>query len=257
MKRALTTTLFALSALSAAGSAFAAVDTLCAVGGTLTTSALGNTASTTTAASTYDATFGVTGSTPAPSDACILSDAGNGGNTDGGLLGTAFSGFGTGNFVRIGKIDGNGAITGDPAFQNVTFSLSGTGVNPNSTTGTWTLAWTGSGLPVTLDLVLAIHASNRTTSWLFDEESLTSQNTPGTGAWTIQWYNNGGSIPGFSNLTAWARLGNTEPCTVNCEPEPCTGQCNPDIPEPGTIALLGAGALIAGGRRYLKGRKQA
>ena len=242
MNRILAYTFVAIATVSAAFPSVAA-NTPCSLSGSMTSADLAG-------ASTGDATFAQSPNAAQDSDACNFSDLGSGGNTNGALLGTAFSAFGSGNFSRIGKI-GDPA---DPAFLGMNFTLGGTGFGNGSTSGTWTLSWTGG--PKALDLVLAIHAADRTTSWLFDNESLTSNNNGG-GTWTIEWHNNGGNVPGFSNLTAWARLGNTEPCTIDCNPEPCTGQCNPDIPEPGTIALLGAGALIAGGRRYLKSRKTA
>ncbi len=88
---------------------------------------------------------------------------------------------------------------------------------------------------VTLDLVFAMHASNHSGAFLFDDQGLVaSAVTPGT--WKIEWLNNGGNVPDFSNLTLFARDVVTTP-----------------VPEPETYALmlagLGAMGFIARRRR--------
>ena len=72
-------------------------------------------------------------------------------------------------------------------------------VQATPTTGTWTLQ---ASQNVVLDLVFAMHASNNSGAFLFDDQPLFAQ-TPGT--WKIDWLNNGGNVPAYSNLTLFAR----------------------------------------------------
>lgn len=227
--KSLLSALLATAALAIGNSAYAAP---CAVGGTAVVGG----------ASTDDATLSVDGGAARDADACHISTLGNGGNTSGSLLSAAFGGV---DFTRIAKL-GEGP---DPAFLGIGFTLTATGAVSESKSGTWTLSWTGG--PANLDFVFAIHASNRTGSFLFDDVPLVA-NTSGTGTWEIEWLNNGGQVPGFSNLTVWARQGGgTVPCTgQDCEAEPCTGpNCGPaQVPEPSTLSLLGLGALALAAR---------
>lgn len=193
----------------------------CSVSGTAN---LGN-------ASTDDATLSLNGGAATFSDACNVSGLGNGGNTDGTLLGAAFSGYGTGDFTRIFKFGEDSNST----FLGVNFTLTGA----DTSAGTWNFSWAGG--PANLDIVLAIHASNASGNFLFDNRDLdTSSN--GTGTWRIEWLNNGNQVPGFSNLTVWVREGDAPgPCVgPDCDPPgPCI-DCN-DVPSPAPLALLGLG----------------
>ena len=91
------------------------------------------------------------------------------------------------------------------------------------TGGTWTLS---SDQGVTLDLVFAMHASNNSGAFLFDDLSLVSG---GSGSWEINWLNNGGNVPNYSNLTLFVR-------DVVVTP----------VPEPETYALMLAGLAAVG-----------
>ena len=149
----------------------------------------------------------------ADSDACVISDVnpqqGPGGNT-GGFAGT----FGSG-WSLLAKIDGSGNVSYG-SLPGVTFSSSISGIP--GTSGTWTLS---ADQAVTLDLVFAMHASNRSGAFLFDDLSI---GTSGSGTWEINWPNSGGNIPNYSNLTLFVR-------DVVVTP----------VPEPETYALMLAG----------------
>jgi hypothetical protein len=149
------------------------------------------------------------------SSQCIISDVnpaqGLSGNTSG------FDGaFGSG-WSLLSKGPGSATIDG------VNFTLTFT--QPTGTSGTWTLT---TDQNATFDLVFAMHASDHSGAFLFDDHTsfaATAQN----GSWVIQWLNNGGAVPGFSNINFFVR-------DVVVDP----------VPEPATYGLLLAG-LLAGG----------
>ena len=155
------------------------------------------------------------------STACVVSGVnpqqGPDGNTGG------FSGaFGAG-WDLLAKIDANGLVNGgNPIVYNgINFFSSITGVPGKS--GGWTLS---SDQGVTLDLAFAMHASNRSGAFMFDDLGLVAG---GTGNWAINWLNNGEQVPNYSNLTLFVR-------DVVVTP----------IPEPQTFALMLAGLAAVG-----------
>ena len=194
-------TLAAIGLSAVAAPAFAAACTGSNVGG----------------ADTTDVTFaGVA------SDACVVSgvnpQAGPNGDTS-GFTGT----FGSG-WSLLGKVtssDGSNSLGG----VNFTWSF----LQTTGTTGTWSLAASQS---VMADFVFAMHASNNSGAFLFDDQAVYAT-TPGT--WKIEWINNGQQVPDFSNLTLFAR------------------DITTPVPEPETYALflagLGAMGFVARRRR--------
>ncbi len=166
--------------------------------------------------STSDVTYNGT-----DSSACVVSavnpQQGADGNTGG------FSGaFGAG-WDLLAKIDANGLVNGgNPIVYNgINFFSSITGVP--GTSGGWALS---SDQGVTLDLAFAMHASNRSGAFLFDDLGLVGG---GSGSWAINWLNNGEQVPNYSNLTLFVR-------DVVVTP----------IPEPQTFALMLAGLAAVG-----------
>ena len=159
--------------------------------------------------STADVTFA-----GADADLCVISTVnpqqGAGGDSSG------FDGaFGPGSWSLLGKIT---SAAGSAIDSGVRFSW--TYSQLTTKTGFWSLK---SDKDVTLDLVFAMHAANRSGAFLFDNQSLTAnQVDPQT--WTIKWLNNGGQVPNFSNLTLFDRN-----IAVSM------------VPEPDTSALLWAG----------------
>ena len=166
--------------------------------------------------STGDVTYNGTDST-----ACVISavnpQQGADGNT-GGFSGT----FGSG-WDLLAKIDANGVVNGgNPIVYNgINFFSSITGLP--GTSGGWTLS---SDQGVTLDLAFAMHASNRSGAFMFDDLGVVAG---GAGSWAVNWLNNGGQVPNYSNLTLFVR-------DVVVTP----------IPEPQTYALMLAGLAAVG-----------
>lgn len=102
-------------------------------------------------------------------------------------------------------------------------------------TGKWTIANT-STLDASLDLILSIKASNASGAFFFDNQSiLAGQELSGT--WAIEWLAKEGkqNSPDFSNFAFFQR----ELVFVEAAEAPANG----DVPEPGSVALLGLGAL--------------
>jgi hypothetical protein len=154
----------------------------------------------------------------AASDACVISTVnpqqGPNGNTS-GFDGT----FGTG-WSLLGKVT---SASGSSTLDGVDFTWGFT--QTTGTTGTWSLM---ADQNVTLDLVFAMHASDHSGAFLFDNQALVANAvTPGT--WSIHWLNNGDQVPDFSNLTLFARDIVTTP-----------------VPEPETYAMLLAGFAAMG-----------
>lgn len=146
------------------------------------------------------------------SSQCIVSDVnpaqGPSGNTSG------FDGaFGSG-WSLLSKGPGSATIDG------VNFTLAFTQLT--GTSGTWTLT---TDRNATFDLVFAMHASDHSGAFLFDDQPVFAS-APGT--WTIEWLNNGQQVPDFSNLTLFAR------------------DIATPVPEPETYALFLAGLGAVG-----------
>jgi hypothetical protein len=159
------------------------------------------------------------------SDACVISgvnpQAGPNGDTSG------FSGTFGGGWSLLGKVTSS---SGSNTLDGVNFTWGFT--QTTGTTGTWSLM---ADQAVTMDLVFAMHASNHSGAFLFDDQPLVADAvTPGT--WSIKWLNNGGNVPDFSNLTLFARDVTTP------------------VPEPETYALMlaGIGAMGFVARRRKK-----
>ena len=149
------------------------------------------------------------------SSACVIASnnaqSGASGDTSGfdGTFGTGWSLLG-----KLPPTSGTSTLNG----VNFTWGFTGTGTGP----GTWTLT---ADQNVTLDLVFAMHASNNTGAFLFDDLALIAGQT---GTWQIDWVNNGDQNPSYSNLTLFARDITTA------------------VPEPETYALLLAGIGMMG-----------
>ena len=129
------------------------------------------------------------------------------------------------------KVDAAGTIMDLAGGPPLTLGFTQT----TGTSGTWSLTSTE---PLLIDLVFAMHAGGRTGAFLF-EDVLFAANVTQNGTWLIEWLNNGGQVPGYSNLTLFFRDERTPPQKV---------------PEPGTLALLAA-VLVAFGSWRLRRRQ--
>jgi hypothetical protein len=164
-------------------------------------------------ASTDDVTLG-----GMDSSMCVLSGVnpsqGPNGNTSG------FDGTFGGGWTLLSKGAGSATVGG------VTFTL-----GFSQADGTWSLT---TDQNATYDLVFAMHASDRSGAFLFDDHTSFASVTQ-NGTWSIEWLNNGGQVPGFSNINFFVRDVVTP------------------VPEPETYALLLAGlgaiGLVARRRR--------
>lgn len=138
--------------------------------------------------------------------------------------------FGTG-WQMLSKVTG-AHQTASFGGVNYTIDFSST----NTTAGTWNVKVNKA---VTVDLVFAMHASNNSGAFFFDDQILPATNAGTSGTWTIKWLNNGSNIPDFSNLTVFAR--NQTVTTA--------------VPEADTYAMLLAGLGVIG--CVARRRKQA
>lgn len=135
--------------------------------------------------------------------------------------------FGAG-WSLLSKVTGNSvsSAASTATFGGVDYTFQ---FNQNAGTekqGTWSISVNKA---VTVDLVFAMHASNRAGAFLFEDQILTTAPGSNTGTWTIAWFNNGGKVPNFSNLTVFAR-----------------DQHISAVPEADTYAMLLAGLGLVG-----------
>ena len=135
----------------------------------------------------------------------------HGGNTAG--FATAFGSAGTGPWSVLGTVDGKGALTDSASLFDFSFTGSG------ATGGTWTITNTSGTQNAILDLTVAIHASSASTAFLFDNQAVAAGQTL-NGTWQVEWLNNGGQVPGFSNLVLFGRDMSTSMVTLLPVPEP-------------------------------------
>lgn len=132
---------------------------------------------------------------------------------------------------------GGGSTTG--SFGGYDFTLTA----DTGTSGTWTLTVDPTtGLPIFVDFIGVLKASDRFGLWFFDDVEVNASNA---GTWQISYVNQGGQIPALSHLDLWVRLGEGPD-----EEEPPE-----QVPEPGSLALLGGGlfGLWALRRRQIRG----
>jgi hypothetical protein len=212
MNRRATSVLAALLALASSASAFA-------------TPTIGN-------AGVEDVLLGSTKS-DAYAFSLVNPSQGSTGNTSG--FATAFASAGTGSWNLFGKVADNQLAQGTASFTfgDLTIAF----MKSTGTSGTWSVTNTDTTHDATLDLVLAMHASNASSAFLFDNQSILAGQTL-TGSWTIEWLNNGGKTPAFSNVAFFNRDLTRKALPPSDPDTPPTG-----VPEPASLALLGLGML--------------
>lgn len=151
------------------------------------------------------------------SSACVISTVNPDQGPNGNSSGFSPSPFGTG-WTLLAKMTSS---TSPKSLGGVSYDW---GINFGTTkNGGWSF---GADQSVKLDLVIAMHASNRSGAFLFDDATFIA-NQSEQGTWIINWLNNGGNRPDYSNSSLWVR-----DVTV--------------VPEPGTYALMLAGLGTVG-----------
>ena len=122
--------------------------------------------------------------------------AGPNGDTSG--FGGAFDSYGTGSWSLLDKHD-LGSGFGNTGMLTFTF------LQNSGTDGTWSVTNTSATDTVTLDLVLAMHAGDGGTGFLFDDQAINAGQTL-NGTWSIDWFTgNNNANPDFSNVTMFGR----------------------------------------------------
>ncbi|HWT71275.1 MAG TPA: PEP-CTERM sorting domain-containing protein [Oxalicibacterium sp.] len=116
-----------------------------------------------------------------------------------------------------------GALSAAGDFQSMSFVL-----NSDNKSGTWSIR---TATDMVVDLVLGIHAGGATTSFLFDDEHLTG-GVNNNGTFKIDWFNNGGNVPNYSNVTFFFKDAGLPPVSA--------------VPEPGTYAMMLGGLGLFG-----------
>jgi hypothetical protein len=103
-----------------------------------------------------------------------------------------------------------GALGTAGGFLSMSFVL-----NSDNKSGTWSIR---TAKDMVVDLVLGMHAGGATTSFLFDDEHLTG-GVNNNGTFKIDWFNNGGNVPGYSNVTFFFKDVGLPPVSAVPEPE--------------------------------------
>lgn len=173
-------------------------------------------------------------------DAMAYSDKnpakGAAGNTAGFQSAFASDLYGIGAWSLLGKVEGGSVSDVGSDLFSFSFDL-GTGK-----AGTWSITNNSTSKDVTLDLTFAMHASDASTAFLFDEQTLMAGQTV-QGTWKIEWLKSG-NVPGFSNLALFAREISYSPAAL--PGSPAAGIPALPVPEPASWAMMLTGLGLIG-----------
>lgn len=141
-----------------------------------------------------------------------------------------FDGTFVGTWNLLAKVDGSGTFSDLATIPGVSLALT-FDLDAGNKSGVWSVT---SSKTAIVDLVLGMHAGGATTSFFFNDEHLTAGQTA-NGTFNIDWLNNGGNIPNYSNLTMFY-----DPSLV-INPNVIT-----PVPEPETYAMMLGGLGLIG-----------
>ena len=156
------------------------------------------------------------------SDACAGSFSGNDSN---GTLGLNMDFW---SLLAKDDLPGDGGTsTGILPGTDAMFTLTETG--SGGSTGSWDLSWSGSDLPVEMNIAAVLKGSNYWTAYLFKDENFDVTPTTADGTWAVQFLNDGGQIPSLSHFSLYYS-------DLSIPPPP-------SVAEPASLASLGLGLL--------------
>lgn len=122
---------------------------------------------------------------------------GNNPGSDSNSFAAAFAGYGSGAWSLLGTAQGNSFTAVNNAF-GYSFSKDAGGQS-----GSWAIT-NLSAAQVVLDLAFSMHTGDAGTAFLFDNQAIGAGQTL-QGSWRIEWLNNAGKVPNFSNMNLFSR----------------------------------------------------